>query len=129
MLMPVIEHGFVIVTYSKEPKYHTIDAVCRTREEALRIIKRLNMESGSNAIPVLYLVDFDWPGKEFKRSRDPHSKIDDGDELCYVLSSIFEDRIVPYRIFASMEDAEKAIKEENLPKDEVSIDLAHIIVS
>lgn len=100
------QHSFVILSNSKDPKYTVVEAVCLTEDEALQSLKRYNMESGANAVSTLHKVPF-FNVKECYRFRDTFSKIDDGEDLCYVVSEVVGDEKLPVCVVPTVEEAEE----------------------
>lgn len=98
--------SFVILSNSKDPKYTVVEAVCLTEDEALTALKRYNMESGANAVSTLHKVPF-FNVKECHRFRDTFSKIDDGEDLCYVVSELVGDEKLPVCVVPTVEEAEE----------------------
>lgn len=115
--------SFVILSNSKDPKYTVVEAVCLNEDEALTALKRYNMESGSNAVSTLHKVPF-FNVKECHRFRDTFSKIDDGEDLCYVVSELVGDEKLPVCVVPTVEEAE----EKGASFDSV-YDCVHIKVS
>ncbi len=112
--------AFVILSNSKNPKYTVVEAVCHNEDEALNALKRYNMESGANAVSTLHKVPF-FNVKECHRFRDSFSKIDDGEDLCYVVSEMVGDEKLPVCVVPTVEEAEEKGKEFNSVYDCVHI--------
>ncbi len=112
--------AFVILSSSKDPKYTVVEAVCLTEEEALTALKRYNMESGSNAVSILHKVPF-YNISSCHRFRDSFSKIDDGEDLCYVVSEMVGEEKIPVCVVPTVDEAEEKGKEFNSVYDCVHI--------
>jgi hypothetical protein len=98
--------SFVILSNSKDPKYTVVEAVCLNEDEALQALKRFNMESGANAVSTLHKVPFYNIDKCY-RYRDSFSKIDDGENLCYVVSELIGDEKIPVCVVPTVDEAEE----------------------
>lgn len=116
--------SFVILSNSKDPKYTIVEAVCLNEDEALQALKRFNMESGANAVSTLHKVPF-YNADKCYRYRDSFSKIDDGENLCYVLSEMVGDEKLPVCVVPTVDEAE----EKGASFDKFVYDCVHIKVS
>jgi hypothetical protein len=117
------QHAFVVVSNSKDPKYVVVEAVCLNEDEAAQSLKRYNLEAGANAISSLYEVPF-FNINACHRFRDSFSKIDNGEDLCYVVSKVVGDEKIPVCVVPTVDEAEEKGKDF-----ESVYDCVHIKVS
>ena len=120
--MKSIGIGYVILSNSKEPKYTEVECVCLDKTSAIKANNRVELESGHNAVPSLYKLPF-YDEVNCDRHRQHDSYTDDGERICYVVSEVVGDSIIPTFIHAKYELAEEKAKEKEL---DYQIDLVHI---